>query len=437
MSEWGTVKIGEFLFERQGRYKPDDKAVANLPRIEKIDFMGKFFIGKKLSRTDMIMIKKGDFVISGINVSKGAMGIYRGGEDVTATIHYSSYTCDKSRIDIDYFEHFLRSAEFTKLLKEQVKGGIKTEIKAKHLLLLEINLPDLDTQKQIAKKLHKIESKNKKLASQNLLQKYQLILLRQSILKDAISGKLTEDWRKANPDVEPASELLKRINLEKERLIKKEKLLPSIEANEVTFELPKGWEWCRLGKITKLITDGKHGDCNNNPSSGFYFLSAKDVQNGKLIYENARQITEEDFSEVHKRTNLEVGDICMVNTGATIGKIAIAQENELTQRTTFQKSVAVIKLIKLGVLNNFAELVLLRFTKDLLKTSKGSAINNLLLGDLKKMLFPLPPVAEQRAIVVKAEKLMGYVSELEKKSAQHADNALVLMKAFLAEAFKS
>lgn len=87
---------------------------------------------------------------------------------------------------------------------------------------------------------------------QSLLKK-----LRQSILQDAISGKLTEKWQRENSDVEPATELLARIKAEKERLvkekkIKKQKQLPLITEAEIPFELPKGWAWCRLGDISEV-----------------------------------------------------------------------------------------------------------------------------------------------------------------------------------------
>ncbi|MBF0220341.1 MAG: hypothetical protein HQL49_12560, partial [Gammaproteobacteria bacterium] len=104
MLNWTTAKVGDFLFEREGRYKPDMPEVVNLPRIDKIDFSGNFHIANKPSKTDMIIIKPGDLVISGINVAKGALGIYQGDEDVTATIHYSSYTFDESKISVEYFK---------------------------------------------------------------------------------------------------------------------------------------------------------------------------------------------------------------------------------------------------------------------------------------------------------------------------------------------
>ncbi len=143
MSKWNNTKIGEFLYEREGRYKPNDPRINNLKRLEKIDFSGNIHITENKSKTNMIIAKQGDLIISGINVSKGALSVYEGEEDITATIHYSSYTFDKNKIDIDFFKRFLKNPKFIQLLKNQVKGGIKTEIKPKHLLPIEIKLPEI------------------------------------------------------------------------------------------------------------------------------------------------------------------------------------------------------------------------------------------------------------------------------------------------------
>jgi len=75
--------------------------------------------------------------------------------------------------------------------------------------------------------------------------------LRETILQLAVQGKLTESWRANNPNLEPASELLKRNEAEKKKLIaekkiKKEKTLPSVENDEIPYELPDGWVWCKI-----------------------------------------------------------------------------------------------------------------------------------------------------------------------------------------------
>lgn len=92
------------------------------------------------------------------------------------------------------------------------------------------------------------------------------------ILKLAIQGKVTANWREENLDVEPASELLMRILKEKEQLIrdkklKKEKLLPQITKDEIPYQLPDTWVWCRLQDIIK-ISSGKGLTSANMDKSG-------------------------------------------------------------------------------------------------------------------------------------------------------------------------
>jgi type I restriction enzyme S subunit len=269
--------------------------------------------------------------------------------------------------------------------------------------------------------------------------------LRETVLQLAVQGKLTADWRTCHPELAEgshhASELLKRIQEEKAQLIKdkkikKEKALPKINKEEIPYKLPEGWVWCRMGDVTILITDGKHGNCQDEINSGYYFLSAKDVQKGKLLYEYARQINFKEFSEVHQRTNLESGDLCIVNTGATVGKSAIVKDNEYTRKTTFQKSVAVVKVLHEYIDINYLDNFIKNRTPQLLKKSGGSAINNLLLGDMKKIVTPLPPLEEQKAIVEKVNALMELCDGLEQEVQHSQEQSELLMKSCLREVFE-
>jgi type I restriction enzyme, S subunit len=158
------------------------------------------------------------------------------------------------------------------------------------------------------------------------------------------------------------------------------------------------WQQFTLGDLCSLITDGKHGDCEDQPNSGFYFLSVKDVVGNRLIYENARQITERDFSETHRRTNLQAGDVLFTNTG-TIGRMAIAQDDPRTYRTTFQKSVAILKP-KRDLINPHFLYYLLKFENARLSEfAAGTTQKNLLLKDLRNFSLRVPPVVDQNAIV--------------------------------------
>lgn len=156
------------------------------------------------------------------------------------------------------------------------------------------------------------------------------------------------------------------------------------------------WLEKRMGDLCSLITDGKHGDCNNQKDSGYYFLSAKDVRNGVLNYDGARQITFADFQETHRRTDLSAGDVLVTNAG-TIGRTAIAKEDPKTERTTFQKSVAVLKPKQEIIDSKFLELGLRANLVNLQKLSAGAAQKNLLLRDLRSFLVRMPErIEEQR-----------------------------------------
>lgn len=440
MSEWEKVKIGDFLTEREGRFKPDDKRISKYQRLDKIDFSGNIHLSNKPTKTDMILVQPGDLVISGINVAKGAITVYQGEEPVCATIHYSSYTFDSSKVDLDYFKFFVKSAAFIAAMQKQVKGGIKTEIKPKHLLALEISIPDLGTQKKIVKEISSQLEKTEQLSSEIEKQKSYAKQLHQNILQEAIEGKITADWRKqhpvqkGNPDYD-AEALFEKIQAEKSETQSSKKTVAPITKDEIPFEIPIGWKWVRLGEITSLITDGKHGDSVNQSDSGYYFLSAKDIQNGELVYSNARQITKKDFDETHRRTNLEPGDICMVNTGATIGKLALAPDNPKTYKTTFQKSVAVIKLYK-NIYNKYVKFFLEYDVSELMAKSWGSAINNLLLSDMRLEMISLPPLAEQKEIVVRVEKHLQTITQLETQIATRETTTKQLMQSILKDAFE-
>lgn len=195
------------------------------------------------------------------------------------------------------------------------------------------------------------------------------------------------------------------------------------------------WENKKLGEVCSLITDGKHGDCNNEENSGYYFLSAKDVKNSTLNYENARQITKVDFEETHRRTNLKPGDVLVTNSG-TIGRMAIAPFDDKTYRTTFQKSVAVIKPIPEFINNVYCCYHLEADLSKLVNVSAGTAQKNLLLGDLKKHVVFLPSICEQQSIVAKLDALSSETKKLEAIYQQKLAVLDELKKSVLQKAFK-
>lgn len=170
------------------------------------------------------------------------------------------------------------------------------------------------------------------------------------------------------------------------------------------------WKKVKLKDISVSITDGKHGDCCNQNGSGYYFISCKDIIDGVIHYENARQITEEDFIDADRRTNLEPNDILITNSG-TIGRMAFVKHIAKTRRTTFQKSVAIVKPLRDKVVPLYLYYLLKNKTLDLINSSNGAAQKNLLLSTMRE--FDLSIVESstiQRRI---AEILSRYDSLIE------------------------
>ena len=234
--------------------------------------------------------------------------------------------------------------------------------------------------------------------------------LRQAILQAAVHGKLVPQ----NPQDEPASVLLERIQTEKVQLIKegkikKEKSLPPIAEDEIPYDLPDSWEWCRLGDICTKITDGSHNPPPNT-GRGIPVISAKNIRNGEISFSNVDRFTDEKgFAKENPRTNISFGDIILGIIGGSIGNVAIYRHD---QRVIAQRSIAIMNsLIDNDFLNFFLRSPQLQTFLGL--NTSGTAQGGVYLGQLKSIMFPLPPLAEQWRIVAKLNELMAFCDELE------------------------
>lgn len=428
------VKIATFLKERKIKLKPDEANSSNLKRIEKIDFAGNITIAPTTTKTDMILVKKGDLVISGINVEKGALTIYQGEEDVLASIHYSAYEFDETQIYILYLKYFLKSREFRKLLIEQSGSGIKNEIKAKHILPLEIKLPSIQEQYRIVERIQAVENDIVELNKEVMQQYEDCKNLRQSILQQAVEGKLCEQ----NSDDEPASVLLEKIKKEKDKLveegnIKKQKDLLPISDEEKPFELPNGWEWCRLGELILDLKDGPHYSPQYQ-SHGIPFISGRNITTKGIDFSTAKYISEELNEELSKRCKPEYGDILYTKGGET-GKAVI---NDTVEKFNVWVHVAVLKP-STKVLNRYVVLALNSPHCYALsqKYTHGTGNRDLGLTRMILITLPIPPLQEQQRIVEKVDRLMLLCDELEKEVNAAQQYASQLMESVLQEAFST
>ena len=254
---WKEVTLGELLEPRESRIKHEDANTLGLKRIKKIDFSGIIhYEDRTETRTDMILVKRGDLVVSGINAAKGAIAVHELEEDVLATIHYSSYRFRPDVISSLYLKWFFRSPQFADLIQDQVPGGIKTEIKSQHLLPLKTRLPSIKEQIDIAESLSIIDDYVKELELEIALQEDVTEKLRLAVLAEAVQGAVTDEWRRNSDQGETVEEFLQRIDSTNLAKNCGKKLLP-VDASEFPHQIPKSWTWERLGSL--LLSKPRNG----------------------------------------------------------------------------------------------------------------------------------------------------------------------------------
>lgn len=255
--------------------------------------------------------------------------------------------------------------------------------------------------------------------------------LRETILQLAIQGKLTAQWREENPSLENASELLKRIEAEKQQLIaekkiKKEKPLPIIEDKDKPYNLPESWVWCRFQNI---INDLKGGGTPSKANPSYWngklpWASVKDLKDFRYLEKTRDFITEEGLD--NSSANLIPSNTLIICTRMGLGKIAI---NKIP--------VTINQDLKAVTLSRFANI---EFIYDQYKTisiiGSGMTVAGIKQEELLAFLFALPPKEEQEAIVEKVNSLMALCDKLEQQIENSQTQIEQLMQSCLKEVFE-
>lgn len=238
--------------------------------------------------------------------------------------------------------------------------------------------------------------------------------LKQTILQLAVMGKLVPQ----DPDDEPASELLKRIEQEKAQLvkegkIKKQKPLPPVSDEEKPFELPQGWEWCRIIEIAQVGTGATPS--RDNPDY-WQYPELNWVTSGEtslpFIFNTAEKIS----LKAVKETNVSIYSpgtliIAMYGQGKTRGQIT-----ELCISAGTNQACAAIQLFNTNEYHRrYIKLFFEKSYKELRNLAAGGAQPNLNLAKVSNTLIPMPPFSEQIKIATKIEELYKVCDTLKSR----------------------
>lgn len=344
---------------------------------------------------DKFVLEENDLVFARTGGTVGKSYLIR--SDVPVNTVFASYLIRlkaSKNVNPKLLAYYFQSSNYWQFI-ELNKTGLKTNVNAQILSNIPINVPPFNEQNRIVEKLDELLSELEKGKEQLQTSLEQLKVYRQSILKWAFEGKLTNE--------------------------------------NINGELPTGWKLVELNDIADKITDGEHFRPKTQ-ESGIAFLSAKDVRDEGVFFDEPLFISEETAIKALQRCNPQKGDILIVSRGATVGRMCIVNTE---RKFCLLGSVILIK-IKKEISSIFINYVLKSpvINQKMISISGATAQQAIYLRDIKNILLPLPSHQEQEQIVSELESKLSVCDKMEKSVKQVLQQTEVLKQSILQKAFE-
>ena len=240
--------------------------------------------------------------------------------------------------------------------------------------------------------------------------------LRELILDLAVRGKLVEQ----DENDEPASELLERMRATRERLVserklKKSKLLPAVDDDELPYQLPSGWAATRIGQVTNISTGYAFKSPDYTPTGTFVLRVTNIKPDGTIIPDDAVFMPDEKITPRIESYYLEAGDILVVMVGGSLGKIGVVTEDLLP-------ALLNQNMWRLRPISDDYNVEFLRLTLEYINRFQlnitSSTHGHMSMTEYKTQPIGVPPLSEQRRIVSKVDGLMSLCDELESRGSE-------------------
>ena len=323
------------------------------------------------------------------------------------------------KLDPEYIVAFLKCPYVDGVINSVTYGVKMPRVGTETMTELLVPIPPLSEQRRIVEKLNEVTPFTDSYAeayvrTAELNQQFP-DLLKKSILQEAVQGKLVPQ----NPDDEPASALLERIRAEKEQLIKAGKIkrdkhesiifrrdnshyekLDGIERcidDEIPFEIPDSWEWTRFGQVISLLsgTDFKPEEYNDARKGTPYITGASSLSDDGVLLNRWTETP---------RVIANRGDVLLVCKGSGYGKTVIC---DIEEAHIARQIMAIKKLVTLDM--RYIRLFL-QANFDKIKSKGQGVIPGIDRSSVMNLLFPIPPLAEQRRIVEKQRELFDKIT---------------------------
>ncbi len=429
---WKKVRLGDLITESRIPSENPDANKRITVRLKVLGVEKRGLENEIAGATKQFVRKAGQFIYGKQNFHKGAFGIIPEELDGYETSgDLPAFDVSKECMPLWIF-YFFKQGGFYLELASMARGVATQRIHPEQIYDLEIPLPDLDSQKKIIFKLISIEDKSALLSSKLTLQLAQISNLNQAILQEAVQGKLVNQ----DPKDEPASELLKQIKSEKVKSGKKEKLLPSIKPEEIPFDIPKNWVWCRLGEITEIQRGSSprpKGDPRyfSKTKTNYNWITISDISN--FCENNILNHTREYLTEAGSKQSRFVAEneFIIAVSGSTTGKCCITGIKGF-----IYDGLAVTKIINNSVDAKYLLNYMMCLYSIINNSKTGASFPNINTDYLNNIIFPLPPLAEQIRINEEVEKQLAKTNLLKKHIIANEKAKEQLLKSLLHQAFE-
>ncbi|MEY5045416.1 MAG: hypothetical protein RL713_641 [Bacteroidota bacterium] len=364
------------------------------------------------------------------SAASGSLGRthYVNGKFISSDLCFILTPKDPETLPVDLkFYHIIFNLYKNEIVAATKAGTSKEAIGLKVFGEYELPYFDITLQSKVKAEFGKAEELKNSLFDEYTYQLTQLENLNQAILQEAVQGKLV----KQVPKEDPASELLKRIKAEKAKSGKKEKPLPPIKPEEIPFEIPENWVWCRLGGICE-INGGYAFKSTDYTKDGIRVIRISDFDKNGFINNS---IVRHNYNEKLKSFLLDKENILLAMTGGTVGKSYFVEN--LPEPLVVNQRVATIKILGDLIIPKFIDVVVKSsITQRIIHERKNSTNDNISMDDIKSFLIPLPPLSEQKRIVTEIDKQFAKTKQLKEHIIANQKATEQLLKALLHQAFE-
>ena len=403
---WRVKKLGEVCKLKNGyAFKSDHYESIGVPVIrisdinEGIVSSGKAVRVKPIDEYENYLVENNDILVAMSGATTGKFGVYKSTEKAYQNQRVGKFRIlDENILNNEFLYHQINSLK--RQIEKDAYGGAQPNISSAKIEQMQIVLPPLPEQQAIVAKIEELLSDLENGKQQLQTAQQQLKVYRQSLLKWAFEGKLT------NKNVKEG-------------------------------ELPKGWKWVKLGEVLDFVGSGvtPKGGQSVYKTSGVVFLRSQNVYPNKLELDDVAFITDE-IDERMKRTRVKPNYVLLNITGASIGRSAFVPPN--LSRANVNQHVCILRanqqLLDCAFLSSYLNSP--QAQSEIMNTQSGATRQGLNFQQIRNIEIPFPPIKGQQLIVDELESKLTVCDKIEETISHSLQQAETLRQSILKKAFE-